>query len=465
MIKITNISLSGIPHDDILAILGSVSFAVGVANSETRVIWVNKILCDLVGITEDEWIGKTTRELINEKYLDKVFTPANFKTKKEISGFVHSRSGMEIFFRSCPIFDHNQKIKYYVTTSTSISELNDLKMKLENERCRSSKYLREIEYLRKILFIDGDFVFESPEMKSLIDDVKKVALVDSTVLITGESGVGKEVLAKIIHNSSNRKNGPFIPVTIPSIPESLLEAELFGYVEGAYTGAVKGGKTGLFEIAQGGTLFLDEVGDCSYDIQVKILRAIETGEIRKIGSTKSISLNVRIIAATNKNLGKLMKQGRFREDLYYRLSIVPFHIKPLRERPEDIWPLCDHFIKKINDKYNLKKKFSGEALEILKSYKWPGNVRELKNMVERLAILSSENSITAEDVKPVLNSNLINLRQNSEESNTSSSLWEEFDSYERAKIFEVLKQVGGNKTKAAEMLGISRTKLYRKLRM
>jgi len=456
-------SFSCIPYDDLLTILSNISGAVAVTNTENRVIWVNKTLCDMLEITDNEWMGKTTKELINEKYLDKDFAPANFKTKNEISGFVRSRNGKELLFRCRSILDQNQKIKYYVTTSTSLTELNDLKMKLENERHRNIRYLREIEYLREVLLIDKNFVFESPEMKLLINDVRKVAPVDFTVLITGESGVGKDVLAKTIHNNSSRKNGPFIPITIPSIPESLLEAELFGYEEGAFTGSVKGGKVGLFEIAQGGTLFLDEIGDCPYNIQVKILRSIETGEIRKIGSTKSISLNVRIIAATNRDLIKLMKQNLFREDLYYRLSILMFHIKPLRERLEDIGPLCNHFTKSINDKYSMKKQISNDAIEVLKRYSWPGNVRELKNVVKRMAILSSENNITAKDVRSIIYNHNANLQQNNEGSNGSSSPWEQFESYERTRIFEVLKQVGGNKTKAAQILGISRSKLYRKI--
>jgi len=312
-----------------------------------------------------------------------------------------------------------------------------------------------------ISFVEQDLVFESMAMKFLMGDLKKVAPVDCTVLITGESGVGKEVVAKTIHSNSPRKNGPFVTVTIPSITENLLESELFGYEEGAFTGSLRGGKTGLFEIAQGGTLFLDEIGDCPYDIQVKILRAIDNGEIRKVGGTKSIRLNVRIIAATNKDLGQLIKKGLFREDLYYRLSIVPLFIKPLRERPEDIWPLCESFLEKINAKYSLKKKISRPAFKIIKNHTWPGNVRELKNFTERLAILSNGDEIAPEDVLFLLNNHVVITRQ--EERPVVESPWESYQSYENTQILEVLKQVGGNKTKAAGILGISRSKLYRKL--
>lgn len=449
-----------ISYNDLLEILSNISVAVAVCNSDGRVIWVNRTLCDIVGISGDEWMGKTTRQLVEENYLDSSLVYSMFTEKKEISALVRAKNGKELVSRCRQIYDSNS-IKFLVTTSTLLPELNDLRVKLEKERYRNIRYRREIEHLRDVLLIEKDFVFASPEMKSLLKDIKKVAPVDCTVLITGESGVGKEVVAKAIHSNSSRKNGPFIPLEIPSIPKSLLEAELFGYEEGAFTGSAKGGKIGLFEVAQGGTLFLDEIGDSPYDVQVKILRVIENGEIRKVGGTRGIKLDVRIIAATNRDLGRMIREGRFRDDLYYRLSTVPLKIKPLRERPEDIWPLCEHFVEKINGKYGMKKKIAGTAFDILKKYNWPGNVRELRNVVERLAIFSEDDLITLDDVKTALA--VQSQHHPQEEMNGAGTPWEKYESFERARILEALKEAGGNKTKVAKMMGISRSKLYRKI--
>ena len=295
---------------------------------------------------------------------------------------------------------------------------------------------------------------------------------DCTVLIMGESGVGKEVLAKAIHKNSPRRDMPFVPVSIPAFPENLLEAELFGYEEGAFTGSKRGGKAGFFEMAQRGTLFLDEVGDIPLNIQVKILRAIESREIVRLGGTKPNALDVRIISATNKNMVNEVKNRRFREDLYYRLNVVPFIVPPLRERREVIVPLSLDFLKSSNLRYNLNKNFSDEALEELRNYNWPGNIRELKNVIERLAIFSDHQKINDLDVREVLSSHKINEEaisafteyRGGEKPKSKKSILSEYESYEQSRIFEALKQAGGNKTKAASILGISRTKLYYKLK-
>jgi len=218
---------------------------------------------------------------------------------------------------------------------------------------------------------------------------------------------------------------------------------------------------GLFEIAQGGTLFLDEVGDISVETQVKILRAIETNEIRKVGSTKTIKLDVRIIAATNRPLDQMMKKGIFRQDLYYRLNVVPIHVKPLRERPEDISPLCDHFLHEINKKYHQNKTISKDALEIMKRHQWPGNVRELKHVVERLSVLSNGDLIIPEDVNKIFKG--VAAECIDDQSIIGATPIREFEAFEKTRILEALKQTNGNKKRAAELVGMTRTKFYRRL--
>lgn len=461
--KLNPMSLN-LSTDDLFQILDNLSDAVILSNHEGRVIWINKYVSDLLGVSAEEWMGKTTLELIKEGQITRSL--ANIKTNNMSTGFILTKNGQELMSFVRPLYDEKKNVKFYLSTSMVLQELSELKDQLENLRRQNNRFYREIKCLRDVLFLDQDIVFESAAMESLVSNAIKLAQYDSTVLITGESGVGKEVVAKTIHKNSNRKGGPFIPVVISSIPANLLEAELFGYTEGAFTGAVRGGKIGLFESAQGGTLFLDEIGDCPYDIQVKILRALENNEIRKVGETKKIDLNVRIIAATNKNLPQMVEKGLFREDLFFRLNVLPLHIKPLRERLEDIKPLCEFFIDKINKKYNIKRVLSTTALENLKNYSWQGNVRELRNIIERLSILSDSDYITGDDVKAILNNYIGDSPQNpiiSTLENTST--WDRYKFFEQSEILDVLKKFGGNKSKAAQALGISRSKLYRKLKM
>jgi len=443
-------------------ILDHVSDFVFVFDHEARVLWVNRGGCDALGVPRSQLIGKTQKQLVDEGYIRGSVVYAAIKERKEAVGIVYAGSGThEVITRCRPIFDDSGDLQFVVGTSSNIEELNTLRVALEKERRKSKKYLREIEHLRRVLILNGDFIFDSPEMKTLLDDLLKVAAFDYAILITGESGVGKEVIAKTIHLNSSRKSGPFIPVCIPVIPANLLESELFGYEGGTFTGSFREGKMGLLEVAQGGTLFLDEVGDIPAEIQVKILRAIETNEIRKVGSTKTIRLDVRIIAATNRPLDQMMRKGSFREDLYYRLNVVPIHVKPLRERQEDIVPLCDHFLQQINGKYHLHKAISEEALEIMKQYRWPGNVRELKHVVERLSVLSNGDLIIPEDVKKVFTGAAVETVD--DQSIVARPPISEFEAFERTKILDALKQTNGNKKKAAEIMGMTRTKFYRRL--
>jgi TyrR family helix-turn-helix protein len=241
--------------------------------------------------------------------------------------------------------------------------------------------------------------------------VIKLSQYDSTILITGESGTGKELIAEFIHNNSSRENGPFIKVNCGAIPENLLESELFGYDYGAFTGAKKGGKTGYFQMANGGTIFLDEIGDLPYNLQVKLLRVLQNKEIIRVGGEQAFSVDVHIIAGTNRNLLELVQSKKFREDLYYRLSVIPVHIPPLRERKEDIPALVNHFTNLFNKKHQQQKRISPEVIEYFMAADWPGNVRELENMVERLLVTSSNNIVTRED----LPENLVKANSNNQQ--------------------------------------------------
>ncbi len=352
----------------------------------------------------------------------------------------------------------------YITKPFSFEEISEVLKKLLTKREEKGKEKEP----------ESGIVGSSKVMQEVFKTVAKVARSSITVLITGESGTGKEVIARAIHNYSDRRNKPFVAVNCAALPANLLEAELFGYEKGAFTGAVSS-KKGLFEQANGGTIFLDEIGELPLPLQAKLLRVLQEKEIRPIGSERSRKIDVRVIAATNRNLEEEVKKGTFREDLYFRLNIVKIELPPLRERKEDIVPLAHHFIRRFSKEFKLPpKELSADAVEFLLSYHFPGNVRELENMVLRAMVLSPSNLITAEDLK----------RQAYQEAPTLESLIREFvlkvfsveqkeknnlydivvKAAERAVISEVLKRCNFNQVKAAKVLGIHRNTLRRKIK-
>ncbi|HWP93484.1 MAG TPA: sigma-54 dependent transcriptional regulator [Thermodesulfobacteriota bacterium] len=303
-----------------------------------------------------------------------------------------------------------------------------------------------------------EIVFASEKIKGVVDFAKRISEYKTTVLITGESGTGKELMARAIHETSPRRDKPFVAVNCAAIPDTLLESELFGYVKGAFSGA-HGTKKGLFEEANGGTLFLDEIGEFPLQLQPKLLRVLQEEEIRRLGDTKTMKIDVRIITATSRDLGQDVRQGSFREDLYYRLNILPVHIPPLRERKEDIKLLIEHFLGKYNQKLNRKiKGVSPSAMSEILEYPWPGNVRELENVIERAMILTDSEYIHRID---------LGIRENDFRMNTlidSLSLEEAWQRLEKAYIEKALSKTDGNRTQAAKLLGLSRRALLYKLK-
>ncbi|MGC9141027.1 MAG: sigma-54-dependent transcriptional regulator [Caldimicrobium sp.] len=335
----------------------------------------------------------------------------------------------------------------------------DLKMRLRRI-LEHKKLQREVEILKYQLSqkITGDLFFgTSPQMQEILRLLEKIIPTKSTVLILGESGTGKGVLAEFIHYNSPRKDKPFISINCSAIPETLLESELFGYKKGAFTGAVSD-KKGLIELANEGTLFLDEIGDMPLNLQAKILKFLEFGEFIPLGDTVKKQVDVRVIAATNKDLEALIKEGKFREDLYYRLNVIEIKIPPLRERKEDIPALTYFFIDKLSKEHGKKiKGITSEALTCLMQYNWPGNVRELKNVIERAIILATEEYITLNELPERIKG----------EKNLSQSfkpLKEALEEFEKNIILNTLKQCAYNKEKAAQLLGIDLATLYRKLK-
>jgi two-component system response regulator HydG len=300
-------------------------------------------------------------------------------------------------------------------------------------------------------------IAQSKTMQTVLDLVLRVAPTDATVLIHGESGTGKEVIAKVIHHASPRAGKAFVAVNCGALPEPLLESEIFGHAKGAFTGATMH-KKGLFEEAHGGTFFLDEIGDMPTTLQVKFLRALQAGEVRPVGSNQSTTADVRVLAATNRDLGQLMQQGRFREDLFYRLNVIPVILPPLRERREDIPLMAEHFLRRYSRKQGRPLRFSAQAIDRLLRYPWPGNVRELENAMERTAILAENDVIAVDDLPPhIVAGTPLGAAPALPQPLTLAEA-------EKLHILQTLERYGWNHSRAAEALGIGRTSLWRKLK-
>ena len=346
--------------------------------------------------------------------------------------------------------------KFLNMVATLISSSFSLEKKVQEEKSalESEKRALEVEIKRlyKDLKVEG-IVGRSKHIIDVLDVVHRVAPTNATVLLRGESGVGKEVFARAIHFLSPRANKPFITVNCAAIPENLLEAELFGYEKGAFTGAYTS-KKGKFELADGGTIFLDEIGDISLALQVKLLRVLQEKEIERLGSGKPVKVDVRIVAATNRELESLMEEGKFREDLYYRLNVVPIYIPPLRERREDIPILVNHFVESFSREYGKSVNISQEVMEAFMSYEWKGNVRELQNVIERMIILDTDGVLTSKDLPPELKTKKSVTHQVKEEpvkQPDKGSIWE----IERKLIEEALRENDFVIKKAAEKLGMT----------
>ena len=380
-------------NNELDAIIESVSDGIYITDSNADTVRINSAYEEITGIKKEEVVGKNMKELVDNGIFSEALTFRVLEEKKPISVIHKIKTGQQILSTGNPVFDDNGNVVRVVTTARDVDSLQTIKSELEETRKLSERYYSELEKLRQQQLELDNIVIKSPKTKEVFDLAFQVAKVDSTVLISGESGVGKEIVATVIHDLSD-KEGSLIKLNCGAIPANLLEAELFGYEEGAYTGAKSGGKPGMFELADGGTLFLDEIGEMSQDLQVKLLRALQEGQIMRLGGTETIEINTRIISATNRNLEDLIEDGEFRKDLFYRLNVVPIQIPPLRERREDIAPLIFNFLQIFNSKFNKDIKLSLEVVRVLENYDWPGNVRELENLIERLLVISDESEIT-----------------------------------------------------------------------
>jgi propionate catabolism operon transcriptional regulator len=395
-------------------------------------------------------IGKSIDDILVNSQMSRVISSG-----KEELNRIQEENGVKIITNRIPI-RHENKVFGAVCTFQKLQKLQQQEQEIRKKllhRGHVTKYRLD------------NIVGESKLFQKSIEKVKKYSQVDSTVLLTGETGVGKEVFAHLVHSYSKRSEGPFVAVNCAAIPENLLESELFGYVEGAFTGARKGGKTGLFELAHQGTIFLDEIGELAESLQAQLLRVLQEGEVMRLGDERVIPIDIRVIAASNRDFEKMVDEGRFRADLYYRINILDIIIPSLRERIDDIPLLCSYFINEL--KPNLLNDivgFDAEAMQILKNYHWPGNIRQLRNIVERSMILSPDKLINRETVMVAGGKDFLKIMKQQSHVDANEFDNGKLQNYEREYILDVLKQVNGNKTEAAKILGIGRTTLWRKVK-
>jgi len=448
-------------NQDLMGMINNSYDAFAVVGGDSRLLLLNPAFERVMGLRNSEILGRKTSDLVREGVSDTAASLKVMETGKAQTVIINTMAGRQVLSTGVPVFDRNGKISRIYCNLRDITELNELKEKYEQSQKLVSKYLLELHEMRQLHAAKSQFVAHSKLMKEITETAYRVARVDATVLLLGESGVGKELVARIIHEASARaETGTFVKINCGAIPRELLESELFGYEAGAFTGARRDGKPGYFEIADRGTLFLDEIADLPSALQVKLLSVIQDQEVTRVGGTRPKGIDVRIIAATNQDLEKMVQAGTFREALYYRLNVVPLTIPPLRERKEDIPFLLMHYLQKYNKKYKSKLRLDKDAVEHLCTYRWPGNVRELANLMEQLVVVSDEETIQLKHLPK-------KLRAASDQGNgfgkKFASLKDELKNCERKVIESALSRCQTLEQTAHE-LGISLSTLSRRLR-
>jgi len=443
------------------AIIESSYDGLYVTDGKANTLRVNEAYERISGLKAEDVIGQNMQELVDKGFFNQSVTLEVLKTGKPVTIMQDILGGKKVLVTGNPIFsDDGTNIMLVLTNVRDITELDILRRKLEGSRRISEHYLSELKELRLRDLKDHNFIVKSEKMRNIVQMALRIAEVDTSILISGETGVGKGLLAKIIHNNSLRSEKTFLKINCGAIPETLLESELFGYIKGAFTGARPDGKPGLFEVAEGGTIFLDEIGELPLNLQVKLLDVLEERQATRLGSTKPYNVDVRIISATNKDLKKMVNQKKFREDLFYRLMVVPIHIPPLRERKEDIFPLINFFLENFNRSLKRKKRILRDALDFLIVYSYPGNIRELKNLIERLVVVSESDLIGMENIPLSLlgKESSYHLPKGC---NMILDLNRFLRNIECSLITEAIKQCGTT-YKAAKYLGINQSTVVRK---
>lgn len=435
---------------------------IHITDGEGRILYINQAYTRTTGIQPEELVGRRVSEVEGELYTGSV-TDRVIRQRQRVNAVAHIlRLDKEVLVTGTPVFDRGGRLALVVTNTRDFPELKRLESRLSALTLQQERTNRELAYLRNRQFEGQEMIYRSPAMEDVMRLVNTVAPTDATVLITGESGTGKELVANELYQRSNRSGKPFIKLNCAAIPAELLESELFGYEDGAFTGARRAGKAGIFELANQGVILLDEIGDMPMPLQSKLLRVLQSRTLRRIGGSTSIHLDIRLLAATNKDLPAEVRAGRFREDLYYRLNVVPIPLPPLRERKEDIPLLAGFFCRQFGRKYGRNVRFSQDALSLLTEYDWPGNIRELENLVERLVITCPSGSLSRHSVAAALSSG--GHIPSPEVHVSDGSLKSQLRVYERAIISQSIQRAGSIR-KAAQLLQVDHSTLVKKCRL
>jgi PAS domain S-box-containing protein len=452
-------------YKELDAVLDTSSDSMYITDGEGKTLRINAACNRTTGLEKDIVVGLNVKDIVAKGLFNKSSTLEVLKTKSKVT-ILQNVTDRVVIVTGTPLFDEQGNIWRVVSSARDITELNRWKNQTEEERRLKDQYYSELVEMRvrQMTRGEGDFIAGSAAMQQVVELAMRVARTDSTVLVRGESGVGKEVVTKFIHRNSTRKKSAFMKINCAAIPENLLESELFGYEPGAFTGAMKKGKVGLIELADHGTLFLDEIGEMPLALQAKLLQVIQERTFYRVGGTKAIEVDIRIIAATNRDLEKLVEEKKFREDLFYRLNVIPITIPPLRERKDDIVPLLGCFLDKFNKKHQMDKKISNDAFSYLLRYRWPGNIRELENMVEQLVVITPVDLIEPQHLPGYIH-NLPNPLDKQDKVTVPGvvSLPEAIEEVEK-QLFLSAYENCKNTYQTAKMLGVSQPTVVRKLK-
>jgi len=435
---------------------------IHITDGEGKVLFINKAYTRTTGIRPEDVLGRRVSDIEAEGKLYRGSVTAQVLERRERVNSVATILGLnkEVLVTGTPVFGFDGAIKMVVTNTRDFPELKRLEQQLLTLTEESRKAHEELAYLRRQQAGDKQLSYRSAAMQSVMSLIQTVAPTDVTVLITGESGTGKELVANELYQQSDRRGKPFIKVNCAAIPSELLESELFGYEEGAFTGAKRAGKAGMFELANTGVILLDEIGDMPLPLQAKLLRVLQQRELVRLGGSRVVKLDIRVIASTNKDLREQVRQGGFREDLYYRLNVVPIALKPLRERKEDIVYLADQFCRNFDKKYGKDAHISPGGMELLLEYPWPGNIRELENLVERIVVTSSGALINRDSVFAALSPGGLRFGGDGQE---GATLKRQVAAFEREVILHTIEREGSLR-RAARALGVDHSTLVKKRR-
>ena len=461
---------------DYETILNNCYDSIFVTDGEGKILWFNTPT-EQMSKTPAKFLGKSVEFMETKNIFFPSVTRLVLHDKKTRTIIQHSSNDKNMVVTGCPVFDVGGNICKVVTISRDLDklldeikdfveteELDSLYERLMDVNHKSERVFSELRQLRKESYFTKQLVgCVSREMKAVLRQVESISSVDTTVLLLGESGVGKDMLATTIHKKSERHDGPFIKINCGAIPEHLLESELFGYEAGAFTGAGNKRKLGLFEIANGGTVYLDEIAELPFNLQVKLLHVLQERSFLRVGGSKSVTVYIRIIAATNKDIAAMVKEGTFREDLFYRLNVVPIVVPPLRNRREDVPGLILHFLDTFNKKYQRNKRLSADVMKVLINYKWPGNIRELENLMERLVVIGNNDIIQLCELPQNIycdkDKKLIDYLINKDE---NLSLNDAVKKFELELIYDAYDKFKST-ARVAKVLGVSRSTITRKL--